>query len=280
MSSKSEQPALTAKSFKEMWKKEILPELKEELKAEMKSIVEQSVNRIRTQVNEIVEKVEKIEKSQTFISAKYDKLLETIQANKKQTQSIETKIKNHEERITNLYDRNYENLTALDDIQQYLRRDCIEIIGIPKLSDDKPNQLVAELSTLIGVELDKADISTAHRLPDTKKTKNRIIVKFVRRDKREEFFRSRSKLAGKSTSSLPSVNREIEKSIQKPSKIHINESLTGYRKKLFGKIHAFKKDNNFKYIWTTNGKIHLRETDISDVFTFTTEEEFQDFITL
>ena len=40
----------------------------------------------------------------------------------------------------------------------------------------------------------------------------------------------------------------------------INKSLTSFRKRLFGRIHNLKKENQFKFIWTVNGKILLRET--------------------
>lgn len=78
------------------------------------------------------------------------------------------------------------------------------------------------------------DISTAHRLPDMKKVKNRIIVKFIQHDKRKEMYKNRRKLIGKNTSALQLVREEIGKSIPSGSKIHINESLTAYRKRLFG----------------------------------------------
>ena len=59
---------------------------------------------------------------------------------------------------------------------------------------------------------------------------------------------NRRTLIGKYTS----VTAEIGKGIPSGSKIHINESLTAYRKRLFGKIHKFKLDNNFKFLWTAN----------------------------
>ena len=58
----------------------------------------------------------------------------------------------------------------------------------------------------------------------------------------------------------------------------MNESLTSYRKKLFGRIHEFKKANNFKFLWTAGGKIHLREMETSSVFKFKSHEEFEDFL--
>ena len=38
------------------------------------------------------------------------------------------------------------------------------------------------------------DISIAHRLPPTKKVKDRLIVKFTRREKRDEMYRKRKNL--------------------------------------------------------------------------------------
>ena len=96
-------------------------------------------------------------------------------------------------------------------MQQYLRRDCIEITGIPILPLDNPKQLVQELGSLIDVSVSEDQISTAHRLPDTKKVKNRIIVKFVQRDKREEFYKKKKNLVGKKSSLLPSVQAEMGK---------------------------------------------------------------------
>ena len=42
---------------------------------------------------------------------------------------------------------------VIDEMQQYSRRDCLEITGIPVLSDDSPKQLVKEIGSLIDVQL-------------------------------------------------------------------------------------------------------------------------------
>ena len=62
---------------------------------------------------------------------------------------------------------------------------------------DSPSNLTQELGQLIGVTVDKQDISIAHRLPDTKSKKDRFIVKFVRREKRDEFTSHTSTSLGK-----------------------------------------------------------------------------------
>ena len=127
------------------------------------------------------------------------------------------------------------------------------------------------------MELNKNSVSTAHRLPDTKKIKNRIIVKFVHRDTREKVYKKRASLVRKSTKNLPFVAKETGKSIQRANIIYINESLTSYKNRLFGRIHKFKKSDKFKFLWTVNGKISLRERDIYGV-QITTHEEFEEFL--
>ena len=82
----------------------------------------------------------------------------------------------------------------------------------------------------------------------------------------------------KSMKDLPSVAKETGKLIQRANKTYINESLTSYRNRLFGRIHEFKKSNKFKFLWTVNGKISLGESKTTMVYKFTTHEEFEEFL--
>jgi hypothetical protein len=87
-------------------------------------------------------------------------------------------------------------------MQQYLRRDCLEVIGIPLQPHEDPKKLILEVASLIGANIVEDNISTVHRLPDTRKVKNRLIVKFTHKDKRDEMYRKRSKLVGKTIINL------------------------------------------------------------------------------
>ena len=53
------------------------------------------------------------------------------------------------------------------------------------------------------------------------------------------------KVMGKNTLALQSVHEKIGKSIPTGSEIYINESLTAYRRRLFGKMLKFTHDNNW-----------------------------------
>ena len=98
----------------------------------------------------------------------------------------------------------------LDKLEQYARRDFLETTGIPIVPNDNPALLVKEMSEIMGVNLSPNDISIAHRLPPTKKVKDRLIVKFTRREKRGEIYRNRKRLKSNRTKDLPSVVCEPE----------------------------------------------------------------------
>ena len=261
---------LTVDEFRKMWKNELLPSIRREVKLEIETL---SAN-----IQALTDRCNQIEQSIQFLSDKYDTVLGILQATKKQIAGLEVNVKEQADQISKLQEADYGKDCTIDAMQQYLRRDCIEITGIPVLPLDNPKQLVLELGSLIGVSISEDQISTAHRLPDTKKVKNRIIAKFVQRDKREEFYKKKKNLIGKKSSLLPSVQAEMGKSVFSDNKIHINESLTAYRKRLFGRINSFKQQYNHKFLWTANGKILLRETETSRILSFSTHEEFEDYL--
>jgi hypothetical protein len=109
-------------------------------------------------------------------------------------------------------------------------------------------RITVEVGQLMGIDVSESHISIAHRLPATRKVPNRIITKFVHRDKKDEFFKRRSQLRGKSLKDIPSIADRHEQSIDGASTIYINESLTPYRRKLFGKINEFKRSRGWKHI--------------------------------
>ena len=76
-----------------------------------------------------------------------------------------------------------------DDIQQYIRRDCVEVTIVPMLPDEKPKEIIKEIGLLMGIEIVDHQISTAHRLPPTRKAKDKLIVKFVHRDVKDLFYK-------------------------------------------------------------------------------------------
>jgi len=263
--------SLTQQELKKIWKNELLVEVRKEIRKESDST--------KAEMAAIIKKLGEIEDSQKFLSNKYDTLLTTLQEVKKQTRNNEGQMNEVNKEIDDVKRVNYDLQVQLDEVQQYSRRDTLEICGIPVTPNDNPKKLIVEMANLVDVKLEDDDISVAHRLPPTKKVKDRIIVKFTRRETKDLIYNKRGKLKVKKTKDLPTVRAEPESSdISHKAQIHINESLTPYRKRLFGKILEFKRKNSYKYIWTMNGKILLRASDHSPSSSFVTYEQFEDYV--
>lgn len=149
----------TTASLRDLWKNEFMPEIRKE--------IESAKAALHTEIRDLNNRLDEFEKSQSFLSKKYDQLMEITQTTKKQIQKIESKVKDQNNIILKQEDSVYINMKTIDEVNQYQRRNCFEVTGIPILPIDKPKKLIIELGTLLGVEMTENDISTAHRLPST-----------------------------------------------------------------------------------------------------------------
>ena len=151
------------------------------IKHELKSLLEA----LRTSIKTLTARVDGIEKSQSFTSEKYESVLKTLKSLNQMTNTLGkkdaelTKIADSLAERANRVEQAVRIDGAIDEVQQYSRRDCLEITGIPILPEENPKQLIKEIGTLINVNVEDAHLAAAHRLPDTKNVNHRLIVKFV-----------------------------------------------------------------------------------------------------
>ena len=98
-----------------------------------------------------------------------------------------------------------------------------------------------------------------------------IIVKFTRRDVRNKFYSNRKNLTSKKVKELPDLN------LHSDDNVYVSEFLTPYKKKLFGNANKLTKRLKWKFIWTNNGRIYIKEKENTSVFTFNTQEDLNKF---
>ena len=129
---------------------------------------------------------------------------------------------------------------------------------------------------LLGVEITKSDISTAHRLA-TKHPKNgaassvppAIIARFVRRDIRNEIYNRRKTAKTIQPHQYP---------VPGMTKLYVNENLTQYRKKLLWKTKELTKKYHYAYLWTTNGKIFVKKNEKDEPRIIQSENDYQKLV--
>ena len=149
---------LTVDKIRKIWKTEFLPNIKKEIRNELKTEIE----KVNCLITNLSKRLDLIESSQQLISDKYDSVLKSMQWTKKQINDLNNWCKAQDNKINHLNGSVYDAEAAIDSIQQYSRRDCLKISGIPTLPLDSPANLTQEMGQLISVTIDKQDISITH----------------------------------------------------------------------------------------------------------------------
>lgn len=125
-----------------------------------------------------------------------------------------------------------------DDLEQYSRSNCLILHGSKQVPDDCEQHVLDTLNARMSlpITLTSMDIDICHTLP-SKKGKNPIIIKFVRRTVRNTIFNHK---------------RDFKKDNSTADRLSITESLTKRRLQL---VEAARMAFNFNNVWTINGNV-------------------------
>ena len=242
-------------------KEELVTILDEKLEEKFQRKFDELKQQIDHKLAPLQKMIDEVMETAKFINAKYDDLVEEQKALKLALHTMEAKF--------------YSLAKAHDDLEQYGRRECVEIRGIPVPSDPKSedtNAVVKSVGDLMGISVTDNDISVSHRMPQSKRYKGKqrgppaIIAKFTRRVTKDKFYGARSKLHDKSTLDLGSTVR---------NSIYISESLTEINRELLNDCLKAKKDLKFNFVWTRNGKIFMRHDKDSPAKLISTKDDLK-----
>ena len=128
---------------------------------------------------------------------------------------------------------------CLDRQEQYSRRNCLLIHGLPESKNENTDELVIDtIKEKMGEEIKKNEIDRSHRLgaPKNNGKSRPIIIKFVRYNTRCRIFKNKKKLKGKS--------------------ISVTESLT---KKRMEALKKAREDHGFENVWSSEGNILYKD---------------------
>ena len=218
------------------------------------------------------------EKSVEFLSDQYDQL--NAFRNK-----AEKKLKEISEWLDNITYRCQAISDAIDDIVDYSYQYNMKIVGVPEASEKESAETTANLCLKLfhafGVkDISMQDIDIAHRVSsrrDTNRPKARdtnrpkaIICKFVRRMAKEKVMSARNEVKKIQPSQLGLQTELI-------SRLGLYDHLSPRLQTLFYEAKKYKIANEYKFCWTKNGAVFLRESDTSHIKRL---NKLQDLITL
>ena len=182
-----------------------------------------------------------IGENQDFINKEFESCKVKQGAREERAKAVETKIINMKAEIYSLQETLYEEQCKVNDLEQYGRRNMVEISNIPFTTDENLEPITDTLGK--GMKLNhfnyKKYVDVAHRL-NSKLPIPPIIVMFNSRSMQEEFSKSRKQLKN---IKLKDINPNYEGN----NVIFINELLTIKNAVLFRKVRQSCKANNFKF---------------------------------
>ena len=194
-------------------------------------------------------------------------LKSALNANQRETESLKTQLleakkansilQNELKRTRNILHEQREETNRLDDIydelEQYSRKNSLEILGIPENAYTSTEEAVIRLGEALNVHhINSEDIEISHKLK--RKNSRPIIVKFLSHKVKSRLYKARIQLKGLKVTDIFSSNGNASPE----QRIFINENLTDYRRELFWKANKKKKDNMIISAWTIDGKLFVK----------------------
>lgn len=232
--------------------------------------------------------VSEIKKDMKVMEANLGKSIDSAFEELQETKSLVTKQSNEIsallELINNLTSENTELKSKvsilesrMEDIEQYSRRDTIEIHGIPVKTDEQVVEVVKSVGRALDITIDESMISACHRLrsrpakpvkPGQVEVKKHpgIIVKMTRRMDAEAVLEKRRVKRNLSTHSIGLTESPAEV-------IYINESLCPGRRQLLNDAREIKKKKQYTYLWIRGGKILMRKSEGDPVIVVQTRSD-------
>ena len=143
---------------------------------------------------QIRETMSELQLSVNFLSDRFDNVLQRLSDLETNCDSVKNEnrhLKTEVLRLSGILER---HSTELNEIEQYSRRECVEISGLPVEAEENTTDLAIKVASLMDLDLNERDISVSHRLLQRRTSDGatnrevdhalrfpKVIVKFVRR---------------------------------------------------------------------------------------------------
>ena len=170
----------------------------------------------------------------------------------------------------------------MDDLEQYTRKNSLEIHGVPENIYTTTAEVVLKLGEALNVPIPPDDIEISHKL---NARNNPIIVKFLRHKVKSNLYKRRVELKNVKVSDLfPTTSYAT--AIGRGNRLFPNENLTAYRRRIVTKANNMRKDDLLTSVWTLDGKVFVKTSpsgtpvriynveDLDDLYEYSVREGF------
>ena len=221
--------------------------------------IDSKLDLILNQLSDMNQRLNKLETNQQQLEVSMEFYHSENEELKKKQSQLEKFIETAKQKLDD-----YKHLDArVEAAENAARSKCIELNGIPYKKDEDLTEALKKILNHQKIDTIKpvSDIDTIYRIRQSK----RIIIKFLHTNKRDFFFQNYRK----------NIMSTTDLGFLETSKIFINEVLSAKQSTLFWQARSFKKDYNYRFIWTFNQKIYLRKDANSDAIIINSIEDLE-----
>ena len=201
---------------------------------ELRSEMEELKSTVSRQTNEI-----------STLKSHLQKINNQFEEVDKRLYAAKRRVDEQQEEINELYD-------LQDKLEQYTRKNSLEIHGVPESAYTSTEEVVLKLTEALQVPINPDDIEISHKLD--RKGNKPIIVRFVSHKSKTSLYKARVKLRNiKLPNLFPGTHSPESK-----DRISIYENLTSYRKKIVNEANKMRRDGVLLKVWTMDGQIYVK----------------------
>ena len=218
--------------------------------------VEQTLQEMRAESRSMADEIRELKASFHKQTTEINTLKESLKGAEiltdqlnKSVECLKKKVENQRNEINELYEQQ-------DNLEQYTRKNSLEIHGIPEDLYASTEQAVIKLGEHLQVDILPEDIDISHKLFTGKSNPKGIIVKFISHKKKTQLYKKRTAL--KKIKLADMFPGPPSAAIANSKGIFINENLTPFRKKVMKKANQLKKGNLLLNAWTLDCKIFVK----------------------
>ena len=121
-------------------------------------ILDKKLKPLSTKIDSVIESID-------FVEAKVSELHKRTNDVEYTTDHVLTENRLLKEEVVNSTHTVNGQKEEINELEQYIRRECLEISGIPLDKHEDTSSIVIKVRSLMGINVEKSDISVSHRLP-------------------------------------------------------------------------------------------------------------------
>ena len=151
----------------------------------------------------------------------------------------------------------------LDHLEQYSRKNSLEIHGVPQDAYTSTEHVVIKVAEALNITVEPEEIEISHKISQGRS----ILVKFCSHKTKAKIYKERTKLRHVKIAGYPSTARH---------RIFVNENLTAFRRSLIEAANKRRKDGSLYSVWSLDGKVYVKSTPEGSPVRILTEEDLND----